>query len=96
MTKKTATRIDMDELGGMLDRARLNGVLRGSPDEPGPRLMAAIIAALEKLERDNPGVLARKPPIALLLADIAKPVRYAIQRMEDGHKLGDIVGARGA
>lgn len=66
----------------LLDRARLNGILRGVPDEPCQRLMTATISALEKMERENPGILAKKPPLAMLLAGIAKPCREVLARAE--------------
>ena len=69
-----------DELKVLVDRARMNGLLRGVPDEPCQRLMTATVAALEKLERDNPGILAKKPHVAMLLAEIARPVRRSISR----------------
>lgn len=75
-----ANGVDESELKELLEKARLSGVLRGVTDEPGQRLMAATIAALEKLERENPGILMRKPRLAMLLADIAKPCRIAISR----------------
>jgi hypothetical protein len=95
-SKSGYKKINVDELKELVARAKLNGALRGAPDEPCPRLLAAVVMALEKMEKENPGILAKKPPLAMLIAEIAGPVRWAVQRMADGHRLGDIAAARQA
>lgn len=67
------------ELRGLVEKAKLSGMLRGAPDEAGARLLSATITSLERLERDSPGILARRPRLVEVLSQIASACRQTVR-----------------